>query len=250
VNFWFKAKEWRADWDCLIQLKDMGHTNNPLIPPDFIVSIGGDGTLIDCVPEALTHDVPILGVNYGTVGYLALDPGTWQPIFRDWLENPTLVQYRKTLKILRNGWTPRSALNEVFIGRDEHLVTLDVYVDDQSFHTYRADGLIVATASGSTAYAFSVGGPIMDPTFHATVIVPVAPHSLFNRAVVVPGDSKIEIEVAGDRPCTPKVVVDGQATGTAMLPGERMTILPGAAVKLIGLKKNFLETLRSKFKDL
>jgi NAD+ kinase len=189
---------------------------------DLAVSIGGDGTMLRTVDLIGEASVPVLGVNVGTLGYLTqVEPEELLDALARCLAGDYRTEERMLLSVTaeaeveaeRSGTLQASALNEVVIEKTPmgHTVRLSVYLDGDFFTTYAADGLIVATPTGSTAYSFSARGPIVAPEHRALILNPVAAHMLFDRALVLEPETKIRIEVAGPRPAT--VSVDGRNLG-------------------------------------
>jgi NAD+ kinase len=169
--------------------------------PDMVLAVGGDGTMLAAVRLALAYDVPVLGFNLGTLGFLTeAEPGDLEKVIARILEGDYTTEDRMTVTATVDG-VAASGVNDVVVEKldSQRLVALAVSIDGAEFMTYRADGLIVATPTGSTAYAFSAGGPLVDPSLDALILTPVASHSLFDRAMVLPADSEIEVRVALDR---------------------------------------------------
>lgn len=171
------------------------------VPPDVVLAVGGDGTMLAAVQIGIHWDVPVLGFNLGTLGFLAeAEPENLAEVVRRLSAGDFDVAERLTVAASVNG---RGAvgINDVVVEKIDstRLVSLVVEVDGTEFTTYRADGLIVATPTGSTAYSFSAGGPVMDPVIDAFVLTPVAAHTLFDRPMVLPASSVIEVTVKGDR---------------------------------------------------
>jgi NAD+ kinase len=171
----------------------------------------------------------MLGVNLGTIGFLAhAEPDEMEHML-DVLESGEYsIEPRNTIRATMPDGTSSIGVNDVVVEKidAERLVILDVVIDGEHFLTYRADGLVVATSMGSTAYSLSAGGPLLDPRVPAILLTPVAPHSLFDRTMVVPADSRIGVTVAADRPV--RVGTDGVRQGRLTL-GERVEITPGEA---------------------
>jgi len=188
---------------------------------DLIVVLGGDGTLLSIARFIADREVPLLGINLGGLGFLT--EATTEdalPALSRVLDGDYQVDRRITLEAELLG--PNSAtnpavdrrfraLNDVVINKraQGRVLELDVVADGEWFCSYRADGLIVATPTGSTAYALSAGGPIVFPTLHAVVLAPICPHTLSNRPVVVPDTVEVEVRVkASDHDAT--LTADGQ----------------------------------------
>lgn len=183
------------------------------VAPEMVLAVGGDGTMLGAVHEALEWDVPVLGFNLGTLGFLTeADPAQLSEVIRRLRTGEYEVVDRLTLLASAEG-VSEQGVNDVVVEKIDgtRLVNLEVVVDGALFTTYRADGLIIATPTGSTAYSFSAGGPIIDPGVDAFVLTPVAAHSLFDRPIVLPAESKISITVRRDRPV--RVNVDKEVLG-------------------------------------
>lgn len=175
---------------------------------DLVVSIGGDGSMLRAVTATGTTDVPVLGANAGTLAYLAsVEASQLRGGLKRFLAGAYRTETRMRLQASAAGVTAL-ALNEVIVERSEpgHTVRLDVVLDGEHFTTFVADGVIVATPTGSTAYAFSVRGPIIDPSHRATLLCPVAPHMLFDRSMVLPPSTEVRLRVRGR---SARVAVDG-----------------------------------------
>lgn len=176
--------------------------------PDLVVAVGGDGTVLAAAQRALSHDVPVLGFNLGTMGFLAeAEPEDLEWVLERLMRGDYQTSERMTIRATVAGRTA-TGVNDVVVEKVEsqRLIHLDVSVDGERFVTYRADGLILATPTGSTAYSFSARGPLVDPVLNAMILTPVAAHSLFDRTLVLPAASKLSIVVQRDRPV--KVTVD------------------------------------------
>ena len=193
--------------------------DRPIAEADLVLSLGGDGTMLRSVRLLDGAAVPLLGVNLGALGYLtevesdqmgdALDRfaagaevGRWE------------LDERMMLDVTVNGEHIGRALNEAVIekGVTGHTVRLLARIDGEPFTYYAADGLIVATPTGSTAYSLSARGPIVSPRHRAVLLTPVSPHMLFDRSLVLDPSEVIEIEVSGHR--SAQVSLDGQPFGT------------------------------------
>ena len=176
---------------------------------DFLVSVGGDGTLLGVVRRAFKYELPVLGINLGTLGFLTdLNMNQLPEFIEDLLKNNYKINQRMIIKgsIKSKKFI---AFNDIVISRKNLSSMLEVKakIDGKAFNTYFGDGLIVSTPSGSTAYNLSVGGPIVYPLTEAFIITPIAPHSLTQRPIVVPADFEIEFKTPNDKAA---VIVDGQ----------------------------------------
>lgn len=184
---------------------------------DLIVVLGGDGTLLGVARLVASKGIPILGVNLGGLGFLTEvaikeAPATLGRILDGDYEIDRRIMLEAIIERASEQFTqPFLALNDVVVGKGPlgGMLRLDVFANHRAFCTYRADGLIIATPTGSTAYALSAGGPIVFPTLDAIVIAPICPHTLSNRPVVLPDSYEIEIHVkAPDHDAA--FTVDGQ----------------------------------------
>lgn len=191
---------------------------------DLVLSLGGDGTMLRAVDLAAADDVPVLGVNLGQLGYLTeVEPAGIRMALKRFLAGSYTIEERLRLDVSvhRGGSEPErtEALNEVVVEKSQmgRTVRLDVELDGRPFTSYVCDGLLLATPTGSTAYAFSVRGPIIDPRHRAILMAPVAAHMLFDRSLVLQPDCRITVTVAGDRAAG--VSVDGRA-GEPLEPGD------------------------------
>lgn len=220
---------------------------------DLMVSLGGDGTMLRAVDLAAADEVPVLGINLGRLGYLTeVEPAGLRMALKRFLAGSYSIEERLRLDVVvhRVDGEPErlTALNEAVIEKSEmgHTVRLDVELDGLPFTSYVSDGLILATPTGSTAYAFSVRGPIIDPRHRAVLMSPVAAHMLFDRSLVLQPDCLVRVTVAGDR--TAGVSVDGRAGGS-LAPGDSVVCTGSARpARLVTFgDHDFHAVLRSKF---
>jgi NAD+ kinase len=173
---------------------------------DLVISFGGDGTLLRAALQANRADVPLLGVNVGRLGFLTeATPEEAPEVLESFLEGNIEVQERLALVAEAEGapWDePQWALNEVIVEKTarHRLVTLATMVGEDHVTTFSADGVIVATPTGSTAYSFSARGPIVSPRLQCLVLTPVSPHMVFDRALVLAPDEQVVLEVQGVEP--------------------------------------------------
>ncbi len=183
---------------------------------DLVIVVGGDGSMLSVARDLVCHDVPVLGINRGGLGFLTdVPPVDFEPILLAVLEGEYVVEQRFLLDT--EVWRDQtligrgSAFNDVVVssGETARMIEFETYIGDQFVYSQRSDGLIIATPTGSTAYALSAGGPIMHPQLDALVLVPMFPHSLSSRPIVVDGNSEIKIAVASDNRIHPVVTCDG-----------------------------------------
>jgi NAD+ kinase len=170
---------------------------------DAVIALGGDGTVLKAVHRVGFGGAPVLGVNLGTLGFLAEVPVEQLEVAVDEvIRGSVLLESRCALEVVLPDGAVVRALNEVVL--DKHgasrMITMEARIDGQYLNTYVADGLIIATPTGSTAYSLSAGGPIVSPTSNVFVITPLAPHTLTARPLVVPDTSVIELTITPDLP--------------------------------------------------
>lgn len=216
--------------------------------PDLVLSVGGDGTMLAAVRRALAWDVPVLGFNLGTLGFLTrAEPDHAVAVTRRLLAGDYTVEERQTVTA-QVGEVKATGVNDVVIEKVDvtRLISIEVSIDERPFITYRADGLIVATPTGSTAYSLSARGPLVDPRVRGLVMTPVASHSLFDRAMVLSEHSVIDLRVTRDR----QVRVNVDKTDLGVL-GEGGTVRIGVgerAAKFVRLDNTgFADLLKRKF---
>ena len=221
---------------------------------DLVISIGGDGTLLQCAGLIYPRDVALIGINLGRLGFLTdLSLSEIEEGLEAVLNGAYLSEERAVLgcEVVRDGRVIASedGLNDVVVQKwnTARLITLETYVDGQFLHSQRSDGMIVATPTGSTAYALSGGGPILDPRTHALALVPICPHTLTNRPIVVSDQAHIEIHVATDREEESRVTCDGNSIQD-LLPGDCVRVFRRArSVRLLHpADHDHFATLRAK----
>jgi NAD+ kinase len=183
---------------------------------DLVIVVGGDGSLLGAARTFARHDVPLLGVNRGRLGFLTdVRPSEIETRVGQVLDGDYHIEKRFLLDMeVRRGRTAAgegSALNDVVLlsGESVHMIEFELYIDGDFVYGQRSDGLIIATPTGSTAYALSGGGPIMHPRLDAMVLVPLNPHTLTSRPLVVDGNSEIKIHLNSPK-LRPIVSCDGQ----------------------------------------
>lgn len=222
---------------------------------ELLIVLGGDGTLLSAARALGSHNVPILAVNLGGLGFLtSVTLDELYPLLEQVLAGKHRTSERMMLdaEILRGGQPVerQCALNDAVANKSAlaRMLDFDVSVDGNHVGRYRADGLIVATPTGSTAYSLAAGGPIIDPQLDAFVITPICPHMLTNRPLVVPDTARIEVDFTpAEEPVY--VTLDGQI-GFQLKPKDRVTITKSKSrVALVRPpSKTYFEVLRSKLK--
>ena len=222
---------------------------------DVAVSLGGDGTMLRTVALVAAFDIPIIGVNLGQLGYLTeVDPARLRDALSQFFAGDFQIEERMLLSVRvdapAGGVSTEAAvaLNEAVIEKTEsgHTVRLDVTINDHFFTPYATDGVIVATPTGSTAYAFSARGPIVAPTHRAMMLTPVSPHMLFDRTLVLEPTTELRITVAGHRPAA--LSVDGRMVGQLRRgDGIVATAAEHSARLAVFSPRDFHQILKSKF---
>lgn len=256
---WFARNHYEVITDRETGAYGDGHrvVNRPDIgshPLDFVVVLGGDGTLLSAARYVGKAGIPILGVNLGTLGFL-----TEVPLAELYSALQVIEQKGYTIdersrlhcQLERAGTCIASydALNDVILNKATiaRLSDLDLYINQEFVSNYQADGLIVSTPTGSTAYSMAAGGPILMPSVQAFAITPVSPHALTHRPVVVPDSSEIAILVKTDHEKA-FLSIDGQE-GMPVENGDRVVCRKSDhSVKLLRIEKTFFDVLSTKLK--
>jgi len=188
---------------------------------NYIIVIGGDGTILSLVRLLGNRDIPILGINFGNLGFIAeTDPSDYKIAINKLISGDYFISERIILKAniyKDNGTTypditTHYCLNEFVIGKGSNirLISIDTYVNDEFLVNYKADGIIIACPTGSTAYNLSAGGPVMHPSIKAFAITPICPHTLSERPLIVPSEEVIKIKCSMSRDNLALFSIDGQ----------------------------------------
>lgn len=215
-----------------------------------ILAVGGDGTMLEAVRVGIASDLPVLGVNAGHVGFLTeIDPRFVEQALAALLAGDYRESRRMTLAVELPDGASVTGLNDVVVEKtvSQHIVRVAVSVGEERLVGYRADAVIVSTPTGSTAYNFSAGGPLIDPELEALVVTAVAPHNLFGRPIVFRSSARLRLTVEGERDA--RLNIDGRHT-CSLVPGESVTVLGGAeAARFIRLTPHhFAAAVREKFR--
>lgn len=196
---------------------------------DMVIAVGGDGTMLHASRPAAEAGVPLLGVNRGRLGFLAdVTPDKMLEMLEQILAGQYLVEQRQMLHATLEGQDGKKqcmALNDVCLQRWDtgRMLEFETWIDGRYVNTHGGDGLVVATATGSTGYALSCGGPILQPDLNALVMAPICPHTLSDRPIVVSGDSKIVIRLLERAGASAQITCDGQTLGP-IEPGQHVTV--------------------------
>ncbi|MBM4241651.1 MAG: NAD(+) kinase [Euryarchaeota archaeon] len=217
---------------------------------DIIVAIGGDGTILRTQKFVNGKKIPLFGINMGTVGFLTeIDPEDTLSAMEEVLAGNYFVERRTQLRVCHDGELP-SALNEVVMmtRMPAKMLHIEISVDDEVVEELRADGLIVATPSGSTAYSMSAGGPIVDPRVEAFIIVPICPFKLAARPIVVSNQSKIKVKLLrkGKKAIA---VIDGQFEEEINYMDEVIFKKSDTFAYFVRLTKDFYKRVREKLTE-
>lgn len=226
--------------------------SDPFSSADLVLSIGGDGTMLRAVSLVEGRPVPVLGVNVGLLGYLAeVDPPRLEGSLERFFAGDYTIESRLVLDVVVTHGDGRRlvhrALNEASFEKTKsgQTVRLAVHIDGVPFTTFQADGLLVATPTGSTAYALSARGPIISPTHQAILVTPLAPHMLFDRSLVLNSNEFVDVIVVGNREVV--MAVDGQEVCTLSV-GDSVSCRAGAPALFVRLEPNrFHQVLKTKF---
>ena len=221
---------------------------------DLALSLGGDGTMLRTIKVIDGAEVPVIGINVGLLGYLTeIEPPAMTAALDRFLVGDFTLERRMMLTVtvdrvgeqVEGPWT---ALNEAVLEKEEsgHTVRLLVDIDGAPFTSYAADGLIVATPTGSTAYSLSARGPVISPTHRAMLLTPVSPHMLFDRALVLDPDENVAIEVMGHRPVV--LSLDGVRVA-GLVEGDTVRCRPSdsSAIFVRFGPRRFHQILKAKF---
>jgi NAD+ kinase len=219
------------------------------LPVNLIISLGGDGTILNAAHNFAYLNAPILGINLGHLGFMADIPlNEIEESLLQVIEGNYEIEKRIVLESSINATKPAYAVNDVVIhrGQNPSLVELSIHVGGTYVNTFLADGLVIATPNGSTAYSLAAGGPILVPTLEAIVITPISPHTISNRPIVLSSDEPIEITYLSE--LDPVDVVTDGIERKALSQGERLLIKRSTRTfPLVHLpKKDYFSTLRTK----
>jgi NAD+ kinase len=215
---------------------------------DLIISIGGDGSILHLVHRLGIPSSPLAGINLGSLGFLAEIPLQGLEEHLDELLSGNISVSERSVLEGSSSTVQGFAINEVSIyrGNIPHLIDIAIYVDDEMINIFSADGVIIATPGGSTAYSLSAGGPIVTPDLSALVLTPICPHTISNRPIVLAPKKALRVELLNDQ-ISVDVAFDGQKPLPLTKESPLTLFFSEKKFKLISLKSNnFFKTLRSK----
>lgn len=223
---------------------------------DVVIVLGGDGTILNIARQSSRYDVPLFGINLGHLGFLA------EAEINDMyaaLGKIVLGEYFIEKRMMLEAYVKENnkqierfvALNDIGItkGTFSRIISYSVFINDSFVDLYSADGIVISTPTGSTAYSLSAGGPIVSPDVNVIIITPICPHTLYSRSIVVSGKDEVRVEIC-DNNTEVMLTVDGQH-GYLLKPGETVTIKSSSCItKLVKLKQqSFFDVLRRKMSE-
>ncbi len=211
---------------------------------DFIIALGGDGTLISVSRRAYKYDKPIFGINAGNLGFLTdINPDNVEDFLNEYLEGNYRIDERMAIEISYQN-KKLYAFNDVVISKDliSSMINIQIDTNESFLNTYRGDGLIISTPTGSTAYNLSAGGPVVYPLTESFILTPICPHSLTQRSLVLPSNFTLGAKV---RENVAKLIIDGQEIYSIK---EKIFLKKAKnPIRLIHrLKRNYFDVLREK----
>ena len=222
---------------------------------ELIVALGGDGTILKIAHDAAACRVPILGINIGHLGFLAQAEKGDEDIFDkiangDFTVNPTMMLEAKVCgsDVCKNG---ASALNDIILrGSEGKMLSLEVWIDGTIANRYQADGIIISTSTGSTAYSLSCGGPIVHNSLDCMILTPICPHTLKSRCIVVPPESRVTLKSDASYCSHADLKVDGMAVAT-LCPGDAVEVSKSTLrAPLVAINdRNYFDVVRKKLSD-
>ncbi|MEO1959293.1 MAG: NAD(+)/NADH kinase [Nautiliaceae bacterium] len=212
---------------------------------DFLVALGGDGTLISLARRAYQYDKPILGINAGNLGFLTdINPENIEEFLDKFLKGEYRIDKRMVMEIEHNH-KKLYAFNDIVISKEiiASMISIKVDTNESFLNTYRGDGLIISTPTGSTAYNLSAGGPVVYPLTEGFILTPICPHSLTQRPLILPSNFELKIETRDFA----KLIIDGQEIYN--IKNQILVKKAKKPAKLIHrLERNYFEVLREKLK--
>ncbi|MEA4849172.1 MAG: NAD(+)/NADH kinase [Clostridiaceae bacterium] len=223
---------------------------------DVIIVLGGDGTILNIARQSSRYDVPLFGINLGHLGFLTeAEVGDMYLSLDKILKGDYLIEKRMMLEASfeedNNKTKELLALNDISItkGMTSRMITISVFINDNFFEMYSADGIVISSPTGSTAYSLSAGGPIVSPELRVMIITPICPHTIHNRSIVISETDEVKIEICGENPEV-MLSVDGQDL-YKLNTGISVRIRSSSCVtNLVKLKqRSFFDVLRRKISE-
>lgn len=223
---------------------------------DIIIVLGGDGTILNIARQSSKYQVPLFGINLGHLGFLAeAEISDMYHSLQKLITGDYFIEKRMMLEASVDGSgldiKELTALNDVSVikGMHSRMIAFSVFINDSFFELYSADGIVISSPTGSTAYSLSAGGPIVSPDLRVLIITPICPHTLHNRPIVVSGEDEVRIEICEDSPEI-MLSVDGQDS-YELAPGKVVKVRSSNCVtNLVKLKqRSFFDVLRRKISE-
>ncbi len=221
---------------------------------DFVIVLGGDGTILEVAVHCGMRNIPIMGINLGRVGFMTeIDVRDIESACRALLSGDYKIEKRMMMNVCvknKNGCTCYCALNDVVISKSESsMILIEVHSEDEKINEYRADGLIIATPTGSTGYSLSAGGPVADPTMELFIASPICAHELHARPALMPADKQLSITISDELGHDALITLDGKETEKIRL-GDEVTVTKSEYYTDIVKIKNqsFYDVLTEKLK--
>ena len=248
-----RAEVYVDDAFCTDAIKNVrfAPTNTLYDGADFILVLGGDGTILSVAKEAAENDIPVVGINLGRLGFLAeIEQNALEDGLNRLFSGEYIVEERMMIEADLGDGTASRALNDIVITRANvslRILELDVSIDDEYLDDFKADGIIIATPTGSTAYSLSAGGPIIDPALPCMMITPICPHKMYSRTIIIPPSKTVTVTCKSCQENEAVVAADSEILGT-LSKNESVTIkLSPHKLKLIRLNGDcFYGALRRK----
>lgn len=215
---------------------------------DMLVVLGGDGMILK-VNAMLEKSIPLLGINFGTTGFLAeVDPSHWKPALEKVVEGNYSIDRRSKLDVFMEGEKKGGVLNEAVVNTASpvKMLHLKVYLDGEVMDEVRSDGVIVATPTGSTAYSMSAGGPIVDPRARAIVVTPICPFRSSAESFVVPDNMEIKVRLMATAKKDAILVIDSQIVADIPPEGEILFRLSEKKFHFVRIQRDFYARIRER----
>lgn len=247
--------EWMLDGTLPASFVENYPSTTDFCHSDYYITLGGDGTLLGILRKKINFSVPIIPINVGYLGFMAYYNMEQIPeLLRVVAEKKYDLEKRGILNIqlVRDNNIIREfrALNDLVLAKSafSKLISFEIFCDDHYVNCYRADGIIVATPTGSTAHSLSAGGPIVHPREESIILTPICPHTLSNRPILLPWSSRIVIHYLSSLPHQATITADGQ-TGSSVLPNDEIMIKRfHKKLRIVSWKVDYYKILRSKLK--
>lgn len=261
ILYWFANKNiellLEADIAKRLNYKNEGFNRDELYSQsDVIIVLGGDGTILNIARQSSHYDVPLFGINLGHLGFLAeAEISDMYLSLEKILNGDYFIEKRMMLEASfedkRDELKELPALNDISItkGMQSRMISFSIFINDSFFELYSADGVVISSPTGSTAYSLSAGGPIVSPDLNVLIITPICPHTLHNRSIVVSERDVIRIEICGEN-TEVMLSVDGQDS-YKLIPGNVIKVRSSSCVtNLVKLKqRSFFDVLRRKISE-